>query len=226
MATSAGSFLKKGAEIYTINMPQARNVRKKQILLYQGEATAQIFVVRTGVVRAFTTLDNGNEAIIALYGTGDYFPVITNPTQAPVALFFYEAMTDATIETMSIADFPAYLQTVEAEQFDNARRYLGALLHIHSLAQQTAFDKLVHTLRYLALRFGEQLQGGMYTRIQLKLTQQDIADLCTVSRETANIELSKLKAKKIVTEKGKVYAVNIAALTKLIGDDIGADLQI
>ena len=34
---------------------------------------------------------------------------------------------------------------------------------------------------------------------------------------------TKLKTKKIVTEKGKVYAVNIAALTKLIGDDIGAD---
>lgn len=207
-------------------MGVVRSVRKKQILLYQGEATAQIFVIRSGVARAFSTLSNGSEVVVALYGEGDYFPVISDPTQAPVSLFFYEAMSDMSVETIATADFPEYLRGVESEPLDSARRYLGALLHINSLAQQTAVDKLAHALRYLALRFGESLRGGIYTRIRLKLTQQDIADLCAISRETVNIELNKLKNKKIVVEKSKIYSVNLAALAKYIDDDLDTNVQI
>ena len=81
-------------------------------------------------------------------------------------------------------------------------------------------------MRYLALRFGQQLNGQVYTRIPIKLTQQDIASLCNMSRETTNIEVAKLKHHNTLIEKNKQYSVHMGLLNKLIGDDLPTDLQL
>lgn len=207
-------------------MSQMRTVRKRQILLYRGEATDRIYVVRKGIVRAYTLLNNGSEVIIALFGPGDYFPVSFDRSKAPVSLFFYETMDECSVETLTISEFRSHKDNLDSDDEDNARRYLGSLLQINALVQMTSLERLSHMLRYLALRFGTPLVGNMYIRIKLKLTQQDLANLCNMSRETINIELSKLKKKKIVTEKAKLYSVNMSELNKFIDDEIGGTLDI
>jgi len=203
-----------------------RDVRKKQIILYRGEATVSVYVVSKGVIRAYTLLNNGSEVIIALFGPGDFFPVNFDPSKAPVSLFYYETMDEGTVETFTISEFKTYKEKLDSEDEDSARRYLSSLLHINALVQMTSLERLSHTLRYLALRFGKPLFGKIYTRIELKLTQQDLANLCNMSRETTNIELSKLRAKKIVTEKAKLYSVNMRELNNLIDDEIDDTLQV
>jgi len=203
-----------------------RDVRKRQIILYRGEATVSVYVVSKGIIRAYTLLNNGTEVIIALFGPGDFFPVNFDPSKAPVSLFYYETMDEGTVETFTISEFKTYKQQLNSEDEDSARRYLSSLLHINALVQMTSLDRLCHTLRYLALRFGKPLFGKVYTRIELKLTQQDLANLCNMSRETTNIELNKLRAKKIITEKAKLYSVNMRELNKLIDDEIDETLHI
>lgn len=203
-----------------------RDVRKRQIILYRGEATASIYVVRKGIVRAYTLLNNGSEVIIALFGPGDFFPVNFDQSKAPVSLFYYETMDDGIVETHSVNEFKSLKESLESYEDDNARRYLGSLLHINALVQMTSMERLSHMLRYLGLRFGKPLVGKMHTRIDLKLTQQDLANLCNMSRETTNTELGKLKKKKILTEKGKLYSVNMSELNNLIDDEIDENLDI
>lgn len=207
-------------------MGQLREVRKKQILLYPGEASVSIYVVRKGIVRAYTLLNNGGEVIITLFGPGDFFPVNFDYSKAPVSLFYYETMGEGTVETMTTSDFKTYKETLTSDDEDNARRYLGALLRINALVQLTSLERLSHTIRYLGLRFGTPLVSKNYTRIEIKLTQQDLANLCNMSRETTNIELGKLKQKKIVTEKAKLYSVNMRELNKFIDDEIDDTLHL
>jgi len=78
----------------------------------------------------------------------------------------------------------------------------------------------------LAMRFGEPLSGKGFYRIVVKLTQQDLANLCTMSRETVSIELSKLKNQRAVIEKEKFYTVNIPLLNKIMGDESASDVQL
>lgn len=203
-----------------------RDVRKRQIILYHGEATVSVYVVRKGIVRAYTLLNNGAEVIIALFGPGDFFPVNFDLSKAPVSLFYYETMDEGTVETFTTSEFKANKESLESYEEDNAKRYLGSLLHINALVQMTSLERLSHMLRYLALRFGTPLVGKTYIRIDLKLTQQDLANLCNMSRETTNIELSKLKKKKLLTEKGKLYSVNMRELNNLIDDEIDETLDI
>lgn len=202
-------------------MARERRINKKQIVLYQGEASNQFHLIKEGIVRAYTILESGSEVIVALYGPGDFFPSSAAlSTRAVFSLFYYETMTSVKVESYTVAEFSDVRSSIVAEQPDYwSYRYLGALLHINALAQLSAYKKLAYTMQYLAIRFGVELTGGLLTRIDVKLTQQDLAALCGISRETANIELSKLKSSGIVTEKEKYYSVNLKSLVKLLGDD-------
>lgn len=201
-------------------MIHTRDVRKDQIILYQGEATRYIYRVIEGIVRAYTIQNNGEESIVAFYGPGDYFPVGVAYDKAPGALFYYETMTAGTLELYLTEDFTNVILKDAANELDKAAaRYISAVLHINALAQASAMEKIMHVLRFLAMRFGVELNGGVYTRIDIRLTQQDIAKLCNTSRETSSIELKKLKEKDVVVERNKFYAVNLAKLNKLIGDE-------
>jgi CRP/FNR family transcriptional regulator, cyclic AMP receptor protein len=201
-------------------MARVRSIPRNQIVLYQGEATMQYHIIKEGVVRAYSILENGTEVIVALHGPGDFFPSSTATATAILSVFYYETMTPVELESYPVDQFADVQAQMFAEQPDYwSHRYLGALLHINALAQTTADGKLAHTLQYLTIRFGHELTGGVMTRIELKLTQQDIAALSGISRETVNIELNKLKAKGVVSEKSKLYTVNTKALLKHIGDD-------
>ena len=187
----------------------------------------QYHLIKDGIVRAYTILESGAEVIVALHGSGDFFPSSSPSSRAVFSVFYYESMTPVQLESYAIEDFAQMSERILAEHPEYwTHRYLGALLHINALAQVTAGKKLAYTLQYLSIRFGTELTGGLLTRIELKLTQQDIASLCGLSRETVNIELNNLKAKGIVQEKSKVYTVNMKALIKLLGDDAMADVEI
>lgn len=207
-------------------MIREKVIRKEQIILYQGEAVFGVHVIKKGMVRAYTILGNGNEVNVAIYGPGDYFPIETAYETSPATLFYYEALTDCTVTIESNEDFQQKrLTDVETIKGDS-RRYVGALLHVNALGQATAYDKLGHTLRYLAMRFGIETSGKGYLRIDLKLTQQDLANLCTMSRETVSIELAKLKSEQVVMEKAKLYTVNLPRLNKVLGDEDASDVRL
>lgn len=204
----------------SVDMVRERRINKNQIVLYQGEATTQYYLIKEGVVRAYSILENGSEVVVALYGPGDFFPSSAAASRAVVSVFYYDTMSPVVAETYPVEEFSAVKDQMFSEQPDYwAHRYLGALLHINALAQVTASKKVAYTLQYLAIRFGKELTGGVLTRIDLKLTQQDIASLSSLSRETVNIELSKLKEKGVISEKSKMYTVNTKALIRFIGDD-------
>ena len=197
-----------------------RPIKKGQIILYQGEAAWQIHRLETGLVRAYSILPGGNEVNIALFGPGDFFPAEVMHESAPATLFYYEAMTDCHAEIISQADFAASQAADPNVAASTAKRYVGALLHINAMGQATAYHKIGHTLRYLAMRFGKPLTGPGFVRIVPRLTQQDLANLCGISRETASVELGKLKECGAVTEKSKQYSVHMPSLNKLMGDNI------
>jgi CRP-like cAMP-binding protein len=201
-------------------MNHVRLARKDQILLYQGEATSTVNLIREGCIKVYTTLANGNEVIVALFGPGDYFPVGEVSDSALTSLFYHETLVDSTIESMRVDEYLDRLKNNPNLPQYYARRYQGALLHITALVQTTAYEKLAHTLRYLAMRFGTELIGKRYTRIDMPLTQKIIANLSNMSRETTSIELQKLKKQQIVLERSKYYSVDMQAITNLLGDDL------
>lgn len=210
---------------YNYHMSTSRITRRGQVVLYQGEVSPYIFAIKSGVVRAYTIVDGGNEVIIAMFGPGDHFPEQTNLDELPAAMFYYDMMSDGELTLLTQREYSQQQAKSSTEHVRSQQRYLGALLHINALAQPTARGRIVHVIRYLALRFGVPASGKSFTRINLKLTQQDLAQICNLSRETVNHEIKYLKDRTILTVRQKNYTVNIRALMKLIDDDIDISLS-
>lgn len=66
--------------------------------------------------------------------------------------------------------------------------------------------KVARTLLYMASRFGSVF-GAQSTSSHLKITQQEIANLLGLSRETASAELRNLELKKLISHTRKNYTI-------------------
>lgn len=211
--------------VYSVHMaaPHTRQVKKGQILLYQGEVPTGIYYIKDGLARASNISSTGDEKTIALFGNGDYFPIGFLFHKSPVALFYYEAISDSTMEFYSREAFLAKLkQERDFESLSHiATQYVSSLLQINALGQTKARDRVLRILQFLALRFGEnsKLGGKSYVKIIISFTQQDIGRIAGLTRETTAIELNKLKREEIIVVRKKFYTIHLKKLLQAIGEE-------
>jgi len=104
------------------------------------------------------------------------------------------------------------------------RAYVDTSFQVDALLHTRASMKLLYTLRHLCLRYGKATLDGL-TRIQIPLTQQDLANYTGLSRETTTIELNKLKAVGVLSTQFKYYHVDTAKLNDCIDDDFNPGVE-
>src|ERR1700689_1629580 len=78
---------------------------KGKILIYEGDVINKLYYIQEGYVKVYNILDSGSEHIIFVYGPGDIFPFTSYLSGSGTARYFYECMTDAKLQVMSIRDF-------------------------------------------------------------------------------------------------------------------------
>jgi CRP/FNR family transcriptional regulator len=86
---------------------------------------------------------------------------------------------------------------------------------IETLSAQSARQKVAALLKYLADKTGE-VQNGK-TRLNLPLTSQEIADMCGLTRETASMQLQRLKKEGVVSGRRNL-TIDDTKLAKLMAD--------
>jgi len=96
---------------------------------------------------------------------------------------------------------------------------LGSLSHISSLIENKAQAKIIQLLKYLVLRFGEQVDET-WMAVSIRLTQNDLSDLLGITRETVAVELGKLKNQNIVEHSSFTYRINVKALTDFVDESL------
>jgi len=97
-------------------------------------------------------------------------------------------------------------------------RYMGLQMRINALEQSKAPSKVVNTLHFLCLRFGDEVKKDT-VRIQLPLTQQDLANLIGLTRETTGIELKKLHKAGVLTYKKQNYLIRTDRLNDYLDEE-------
>lgn len=186
-------------------------IKKRQTILYQGDTIQGGYIVKRGFVRAYSILENGNEATVEMFGPGDAFPITSEYNQ--LSEFYYEANKDSVVEQLGQEEFTQY---INQRQENIGQKIYNSVLRVNALIQQNARMKIAHTLRLLSVRFGEPLLDKKRIKIPFKITQADIARLCGLSRETTSIELDKLRSQNVFTQKEKHYVVNKKTLEHYI----------
>ncbi|MDN5275416.1 MAG: CarD family transcriptional regulator [Candidatus Saccharibacteria bacterium] len=206
-----------------------RSIRKGANILFQGEVPRRGYLVRDGVVRAYTITSTGEERIVSFYAKGDILPLSWLLGETTNTLFYYEAVTDVRLVAIPKEAFQDCIkndpQMMSLLLTFISKQYTSMLLRITGLEQSRAVEKIGFTLYYLLFRYGEEQENGIYA-VNLKLSQLTIANLVGLTRESTTKNLKILRTKGIITYEHSTYFVNKAKLEAFIGEDSFRNLNL
>lgn len=199
-----------------------RQFAKKRTILFQGEIPRGAMILESGLVKVYGITTGGDQRTVTLLAAGDIFPVECVFDRSRVSLYYYEALTDCSVLSLPRAEFKEALEK-NAELKDQVfqsymAHYTSATMHIYALEHSHAQEKLVYILQYLVARFGEKQPDGL-TKIELRLSHQDIAEMVGLTRETTAVELHRLKDKGLIDYQRFSYYVNLPLLVQATGSD-------
>jgi len=165
-------------------------------------------IVERGYIKRYLITPDGNQSILIIYGPGHIFPftpIYRELTELELyegdQVFYYEAMSNAKIRTITMASLGAYCQDnphIYKELFYIAGTRLNLVIassEIMSLGN--SYMKLAQQLVYFGNHFGEVSANGE-VKILLPLTNSDLAGLLNLTRETISRSMSRLKRKGLV----------------------------
>ena len=199
-----------------------RAVKKRSILIYQGEVPRQAYIVLSGVFKTYRLGNFGEEQIVGFRTRGDLFPDTWVFGKTSSTLFYYEALEDSevlTVEKSVLMDLVNSNESVREKLFDYLTTgYTSMLMQITALEQSRAAEKLLMMMYYLMFRYGKQSSPGVY-RVSLHLTHTTLGSLMGLTRETTTMELGRLKRKKVIDYDSKGYDIYRSELERRLGDE-------
>lgn len=192
------------------------------IMLYQGEVPPSALVVKSGIVRAYNISNEGDEKPVSFFGVSDILSTPWVFGKASSTLLFYEAHTDCSVFALRRDELLSIIQSDHQITLSVMDRYISLLaastLQLDALECSRASDKVLHMLFYLCQAHGVTDKKGS-VMIDVPLTQQDLANLLGLTRETTGIELLKLKRTGLLTLSKKRYIIKQQKLLQLIGEN-------
>ncbi|HEV2403515.1 MAG TPA: Crp/Fnr family transcriptional regulator [Candidatus Saccharimonadales bacterium] len=194
-------------EIFRTGIPKRFN--KEATILGSDVEPDGVYLIEQGHVKAYLIRDTGEEAVHAILGPGNIFPIIWAFKGARRGLF-YEAVDSVLLWMLPVAQF----RRITNSSLDTAQLLTSQLIeqldmYIHrlnNLGYKRARDRIIYRLLVLALRFGVKRADGVL--INVKLTQQDIAESINVARESVARELERLKAQHILSYDKRLIVIH------------------
>ncbi len=176
-----------------------RNYKKGEMIIRADDDPLGIFYLTKGYVRQYTISKAGFELTLHILKPISYFPMVWAVNGTP-NVYYFEALTPVEVgraprdEVVNfIKDKPTIIFNLLSELIED---YAESLKRIEHLVFSDAYRRVISVLLYIAKHFGEEHGKGII--VNHRFTQQDIATLVGVARETASNELVKLEKKGLV----------------------------
>ncbi|MFA6981902.1 MAG: Crp/Fnr family transcriptional regulator [Patescibacteria group bacterium] len=178
---------------------QTRYYKKGEMLIRADDDPQGIFCLTKGYVRQYTISKLGSELTLHILKPISYFPMVwaINGTQN---IYYYEALTSVEVGRAPREDVVKFIRDKSVVIFELMSRllddYAESLNRIEHLVFSDAYRRVISVLLYIAKHFGEENGTGFI--VHHRFTQQDIATLVGVARETAGVELAKLEKRGLI----------------------------
>lgn len=164
-------------------------VRRGEVIFREGEPAERLFLIDEGSVKLSIVSSTGQEHLIAILGRGQIFGELAVIDRGPRAMDA-TAMKDGLIHSLG-GDF---FWTIIESRPALARRLLELMARRLRRADQATQDlvffdastRLARRLLELAEEHGEQVGDSETIRIVVRVTQEEMAQMIGVTRESAN----------------------------------------
>jgi len=176
-----------------------KSEKKKAILYFQDQSSDTIYLLKKGKIKISRLTNGGRITVLQLLGPGEIFgesAIFGRGYHNNVA----EVLEDAVICTIDKEYFLKMMMTNPTFNF-TITKYIGWRLrkvetHVEDLLFKDAQQRISEFLISYIQKFGKEMADGWYVRPFP--SQQDIADLTAVSRQTASLLLNEMKEKKVI----------------------------
>jgi CRP/FNR family cyclic AMP-dependent transcriptional regulator len=187
---------------------------RDEAIFHQGSIGSTLYIIVHGQVRIFTTSEAGQELTVTIFRDSDFFGEMALLDGQPRAASA-ESMCRTITLTLHRAAFlhtintcpPIAASVLEVMTARLRQRNLVA----EQLANLSASQRVVRQLCDLATRYG--IADGGAIRIDLHLTQDDLASLSGTTRETVNRVLANLRDQGLIrVERARVSVLKMQQL--------------
>lgn len=195
-----------------------------QIVVYNGDRPAHVMYVISGAVKFYDIDSEGNEKILHIGGPQSFFPLFYSFDGKPQVDAFYTTLQKSRLLFIPLKDFKHRLETDAtftsriltwyAEEMDHV------VLRLKSLERSSAKEKVLQALAYLLEQHAviRPLSAAWY-RVSFPLSQQTLAELTGLTRETVNTVLKEIEKEGIVrTPKKMSLEINKRKLAKHLAE--------
>jgi CRP-like cAMP-binding protein len=187
-----------------------------EIIFSQGSIGRVLYIIVSGQVRIYTISEAGQELTLAIFKGSDFLGELALLDNLPRSASA-QAMRPTTVLALHR---DAFLHTIEAcppiaaavlEAM--AARLRQTNVYAEQMTSLSAPRRVVRQLLSLASQHG--IPEGTATRIDLRLTQDDLASLSGTTRETVNRVLGLLRDRRLIQlERAQVSILNVVQLER------------
>lgn len=179
-----------------------------QIIFHLGDPGGLLYIITEGKVKISHSTPDGQEALLAILGAGDFFgelALLDDAARSATA----EALDNTKTLTLHRTDFMRFIEDHPAF----ARHVLYILSrrirHMNAQISDVFFldlpGRLARTLLMLAKDHGRETAEG--TLIELSLTQTDLAEMTGATRVSINKALGRFRRANWVRAKGRKFTI-------------------
>jgi CRP-like cAMP-binding protein len=220
MADTPSAYTKEIARLFADGRP--KQYPKNQLIHYQGDPLNQIYLVKSGFIKAYTILESGDTRTILILAAGDIFPLAFASTMdwSDYKIhYFYQSLVETELIVLPSAAMRSHLAS-DSAAMNTYMTYLSAsneaiMNQLEVMKNKKAIDKVCMLLPYLISKSGKKIRPGVF-ELQLKLSHQELADLSGVTRETTTTLVKQLEKQGIIDQKHDKWRVNMTALNKAL----------
>lgn len=183
-----------------------------RLIVSSGEAAEEFFLIQHGVIRVYRLNEAGEQVVLALLSSGDFFGEMGLFTDS-FRTAWVEAITDARLYIMRKVDFRNLLLDFPQISWKMlgtlSRRLAKTDEHLENMVFLNVEERLLKALRMLAKEFGwKQGHTWMLSRGSVpNLTHRLLAEMAGTSRESVTRALIRLEEKGLVIrgDKGVLF---------------------
>lgn len=200
------------------NQFKLQKYKKGELLIRADEDPLGIFYLKEGLVREYVITEKGEELVINVFKANSFFPMswAINGTKND---YFFEAMNPVEAWRAPREDVITFIKNNPDILYDLVSRVFkgvdGVLARMIYLMSANARTRLIAELIIYAKRFAKK-----ENRIELMISEREVATFTGMTRETVSREMRKLKEEGfIINYRNKLIITDIRKLENLIRED-------
>jgi CRP-like cAMP-binding protein len=192
-----------------------KNLKKKQILFYEGDTASFVYFINEGSIRTFKTNDDGKEFGTGLYNKGEFLGV-SSVLKGNEYLKTAEATIDGEVLCISKEDFLSVLFKDREISAQFIKLMANNIAEKEQMLMQMAYDSVRQRVAETLVRLSGKLNPENKVPFEMVVPRTDLASMVGTSTETVIRTLSDFKEEKLVDLKGsKITLLNLESLKNL-----------